>query len=215
MKCDEDICNVSSLFQGQWEFDHTALAQSVVIDRQKYKEYIEMLVMNEDLRIQMGRQSRDLSVKLYGLPVIVNAYENLWLELNTVARKCSFLGPKPASYEKPNYFAAFGHYPTHIIPDNAEVVITSSGRDAAAARRTIPAEHWASRLAAIDNDILRMILHEVGKVHVRRQGRRTGDQKITVREIIQEASRREGMHADRLKRHLLWLMKYGYIEAKY
>ncbi len=90
--CDEDISNVS-LMNLDILVDHFQLGQSVVVDLEKYEQYLQRLMDQPALRIKMAEASRRRAVEVFGWSPVIKQYEALWAELSQLARNTEL--PKP------------------------------------------------------------------------------------------------------------------------
>lgn len=192
------------------EFDHLSLGQSVAIDLAEARERLQALVQDDALRREMGRCSRNRAVALYGYDAIVKRYEELWTELAAVA---GHLNPKPTSlsFDQPLYYDFFSHYASTPVSDDVQICLTALGKEMADSDRLLPGHpSFLSSLNILNEDIVKLLLRRtesnpVGPPHVsRRRGVRIGDLTQFVAEDI-------GCHSDYVRRHVMWLMKYGWI----
>ncbi len=210
-RADTDICKVSPLFGSEWDYDHALLGQQVAVDCAKLREYLELLIHNSDLREEMGNRSRKRAVALFSWPVIVRQYEALWRELRQIAWGAPLNGTSRMSYAQPAYFDTFKHYATRILDDDAEFEITPRGTQALTAGGREFRGYPAIRTALLDAQVLERALgaFDPGKVSDESPARKTLSE--VARELV--AGNPE-YHKDRAKRHILWLLKQGYISAR-
>lgn len=106
-RCDAQLSAMHS-FLG-WEYDYLTLSQSVAIDVKAMKTYLGALITNEELRLEMGRLSRERAEGLYSYPVVVGQYESLWQELLQVARRLS-INSRASRFNEPTYFDWYAHF---------------------------------------------------------------------------------------------------------
>jgi len=212
-ECDRAICELSGLF-GEWEFDHTALAQSVAFDFEEYVNYLQALIVNRDLRKRMGQAARDLAVQRYSSPVIAMSYDALWQELERIAKSLLFEGPKIGTYCQPAYFKTFSHYPSAIVTDEDILAITDAGARALRKDRIISKEHFANRLGIIDDSILLLLLNGLDPIgrHSGPRHEMAGD--FTAAYLLDTALKNQQVPRDHLWRHVMWLVKYGLVRIE-
>jgi D-inositol-3-phosphate glycosyltransferase len=129
-KCDGDLTATGAVLG--WMFDHVSICQSVGFDLGKTVEYLQCLIDNDQLRNEMGRQSRERALSLYSFGAVVTRYEELWRELSVTAKRLEHVR-QPVSFDKPLYFNFFGHYASAPISDDTLLHITPRGRGVAKA----------------------------------------------------------------------------------
>jgi D-inositol-3-phosphate glycosyltransferase len=200
-RCDGDLQATAALYP--FEFDHLSLAQSVVVDPGKYRHYLQLLISNDDLRMQMARQSRQRAVALYSWHTVIGQYEALWKELGEEAARHPF-SPKPnADYLKPPYFDTFGHYATALIPDEALLRLTSDGQKILRGKEPFP--KFPGLSACLNENLLKQVMVAIKVADRLGRGYRFTD-------LVHDLAKSQSSHPDLVRRHVLWLMKYGLAE---
>lgn len=109
---------------------HWMLAQGVTVDNQVLAERLTTLVENPRLRREMGEAGRARALSHYDWRVVVKSYEELWSALKAQAAghgKSKNEGFRHGmnSYD---YADVFRHYPTEVFGPDAEVQLTTTGR---------------------------------------------------------------------------------------
>ncbi len=207
---------MAPLFQGDWEFDHGSLAQSVVVDLAKYREYIGVLIENDQLRATMGQRSRQRAVQLFEWKSIVAQYELLWNELARSASELTFSPTAGARYIQPDYFRAFAHYATAWLDDESPVRLTRAGKEILNSETILPPNHPASEFRLLDPELLRQVLlaFEHSSPETAPSGKPQGEESRVRKlgSLIAHLDSSRGCHPDYLRRHVLWLIKYGFVD---
>ncbi len=165
--------------------------QSVVIDLPALERALVELSSNPDLRARMAEQSRRKALVSFGWPAIVGAYESLWAELEAVAGGLHVEAePRPSAYDPP-LFGMVGHYASRVLADHAELELTSAGRALLDGRDVLP---FSGRFEIHDDGLLSELL-----------GALEGGPRTV------EALGRPYAQSGRALRHLLWLLKFGFV----
>ena len=82
---------------------------------------------NEDLRRTMGAAGQARAREVYDWSGIIPQYENLWAELNEERKRTVGEAPTKAIWSsRPDPFAAFEAYPTHILTEATTLEATAS-----------------------------------------------------------------------------------------
>jgi D-inositol-3-phosphate glycosyltransferase len=177
------------------EFIHLALGQSATVDMRACHEFLCRLIEQEPLRAQMAQASRQRAVQIYDWSRVIPRYEELWSELAQMASASKEPARTSRYYNYP-YFRVFRDYATQNLQlDAAAFKVTASAREVAA-------RSWRPRYARsellFDAKLLRRIVQ---------QGEFTYQQLLAWRD-------RQGTEdwPHYLGRHVLWLLKHGYLE---
>jgi D-inositol-3-phosphate glycosyltransferase len=218
--CDTDLCDLSELFAGDFEFDHLSLAQSVAFDHGVFRQQVEALVANPELRREMSKRSRERAVALYSHRSMIAAYEALWAELVEAAAKLSLGERARKGYSRPVYHRAFGHYATQHVEDTAELAITPAGLRALQEEVPLFDDHPAVKFGIVDAGLLRKALARIGHGSAGSPRPRDGqceDRQFPASrflDIIDCLEGPGGHHPDYLRRQVMWLVKYGLVEVR-
>ncbi len=108
---------------GAWETEHFYLAQCVAVDWEKLENALQTLLADSALRQEMGRQGR-LRAEACDWEEIVPYYEQLWQE-STHFLSCPI--SLASDFAMPQFFATFQHYPSRILQEDTQVMLTSLG----------------------------------------------------------------------------------------
>jgi glycosyltransferase involved in cell wall biosynthesis len=213
--CDGDLSALGPLAERTLEFDHASLAQSVAVDLGQFQEYLEALVRNDVLRRDMGDKAREVAVKEYSWRAITQQYESLWAELTLEAASATQNPRRVSGQVPPTYINAFGHYATSILPDATGLRLTNAGRASRCEKRILPEYTPAAQLNLLCEHILRDLLCQF-----RESPRRTANEMsdssactVSLGELSAAAAAKHGEHPDYVRRHVMWLLKYGLIEG--
>lgn len=209
--CDGDLTDTGSLLG--WEYDHMCLGQSVAVDLSKAHEFLQILIDNADLRADMATESRKRAESLYGFTPVTQQYETLWDELSRIA-KASQSNHLDVEYDKPRYCKFFGHFPTALITDETRVAITDLGRQTARDKQgssLVMGTRFPQEI--LDEQILWSLLLQMERNSqdsaLMLQEQTTGSSK-SLSELIASACQSGKYHPAHVRRHILWLLKYGY-----
>jgi D-inositol-3-phosphate glycosyltransferase len=209
---DDDLSVLSPLIFDDTLFDHCCVAQSVSIDLQQFKKYLLMLIDNESLREEMSKRSRERAECLYSWPVVVARYEKLWDELLTDVETLPYIpGNLRALYAQPRYFDAFSGYATHLLTGESRLRLTSSGVQALETSSIIADHHLAIQIAALDVQLLYVAATSLMKVV--QTNTVYSDHGVEMDVILYYVQSSKRWHPHVIRRHLQWLLKYGYAEV--
>jgi D-inositol-3-phosphate glycosyltransferase len=126
-----------------WDQQHLHVGQSVSVDVGQMAGYLTQLLMNGELREEMGRRGRARVEALYDWPVVIARWEALWGELAAIARSLETKQPDRLEYLQPQYFEHFSHYASRIIEDATPVRLTERGKERLAGRGALFLHPWA------------------------------------------------------------------------
>jgi len=189
-------------------FDHLVLAQSVVVDPAALRDSLQKLISNESLRTEMSAASRRRALECFSWSPIVDRYEELWSELGSIARKTPEHNETLEDYAAPNYLHAFAHYPSRLLSEDARVVLSKAGRRLIAGELGLPL-YFNNEWQYLDAGILKRIMEGVVKLDAK-------GQPLSIGRIMGVISR--GAPGDQFRsrvfRHVLWLLKYGFVKLE-
>lgn len=203
--CDGDISNVS-LTNLDVLVDHFQLGQSVVVDLEKYEQYLQTLMDQPALRTRMAEASRRRAVEAFGWRPVIKQYEALWAELSQLARNTE-LPSLTHSHSRPWYFDVFSGYASNIVSGSAPIYLTVEGRRLLSGEHAIPSQYGGLEQLLFDLSLLRSILTAIG------EPLRTAP--ITLETLVDSLSQEGDGSAprasrDRIRRHVLWVLKHGF-----
>lgn len=202
--CDEDISNVS-LTSLEVLVDHFQLGQSVVVDLEKYEQYLQRLIDQPALRRRMAEASRRRAVETFGWSPVIKQYEELWGDLAELARNRE-LPALTHSHSRPWYFDVFRGYASNIVSGFAPIFLTAEGRRLLSGEQAIPSQYGGLEHLLFDLSLVRSILATLGEPS------RTAP--LTLEALVDLLSREDDGSIpgarDRIRRHVLWSLKHGF-----
>ena len=202
-RCDSDL-NAFAPFHA-WEQDHLALAQSVVVDLEALHRDLATLIDNDALREEMGRKSRERALSHYAWPVVIAGCEAVWNELESVARSTPFMPGRPSGVMTPGYFDDFGAYASATLPGTTVVTLTPSGKAALGGKEQLPLFPYHEGL--LDRELFQRILVAMKTAALfRRPSRLDG--------LAEGLAEGDPFRADQVRRHVLWLLKQGFLRLE-
>lgn len=185
-------------------FDHLSLAQSVVVDPAALERAVQTLIEKPELRAAMGEASRRRAVADFSWPVIVGRYEALWKELAAACAGAMPGEPRRPGYAQPRYFDVFGHYASSELSREATLQVTAAGWEVLAGAATLE-QPLGTRFRVLGTGMLVMLLHKAGE---------RGSAGASVAELLAGVAPDDQPARRRSLRHILWLVKYGYLSAE-
>lgn len=203
-RCQGEI-NAGSLFTSS-PYDHLALAQSVAVDLRSFMASVSRLIQEPELRETMAKQSRARAEELYAWPKVVARHEALWSELSAEAKRNPAPARFGASYARPDYGRAFGHFATRLLGDETELKLTALGRALCRGETSLPA-HYIDQWQYLDVNILKRIIG--GLMRSDEKGESLGIGRIVA---VMSKKSADPTARDLLVRHIMFLVKYGYAE---
>lgn len=214
--CDRDLSALGPLAERTLEFDHASLAQSVAVDLGRYQEYLEALVTNTVLRRDMARKAREAAVAEYSWRAITRQYESLWAELTLDAATALPHRRRVSGQIAPSYIGAFGHYATSILADDTGLRLSPAGRARRRAKKILPDYTPAAQLNLLREDILRDLVcrfPESSRTSPAAIASGNCGHGVSLGELSAATAAEHGEHPDYVRRHVMWLLKYGIIEG--
>ncbi|MDB4915710.1 MAG: hypothetical protein JWM95_3354 [Gemmatimonadetes bacterium] len=198
---DSDATDWGALGEGEDFVDHLMLAQATAIDLHAFERALQRLVDDADLRARMGEASRRRAVATYAWPVIIEQYEQLWNELATIARGTPWPPAHRGDYAAARFTDTFAHYATRRLDATSLFALTPAGQsiidgDDALPAYLIPTGLWSAelftivltRMAASPQPVSMAELDALARTNMRRTSAATA-------------------------RHVMWLLKYGFITS--
>lgn len=202
MKSDEDLRGLNAITHDSG-FQHLALAESVVVDLKAFQDYLQALIVNDSLREEMGRCARARALETFSWETVIGRYEELWLELARMARRLKLREAREnarMSYLHPSFTNLFAHYATGLISDQARLHLTATGQRVLEGEEGLPSFQELSEV--LQTDLLCEALELLG-----RQRR-----SASLSRLVKTLGRKGDYLSDHTRRHLLWLLKYGFAE---
>ncbi len=210
--CSEDLFYTGAT-RG-WIFDQFATGQSIAVDMGEMERYLHLLINNEQLRSNMADCSRRRALEHYSFKAVARQYNELWNELDHIAGGIPS-PPSVAQLTRPRYHHFFGHYASDTLADETALHITSAGRHISRAQKITPTyPAFFAEFNILDEEILRAVLELVGS-----RGGTPANSDSTPSErsfdrlggIVESLRTKSTYHPDHLRRHIMWLIKYGFI----
>ena len=182
-------------------FDHLVLASSVAIDSRALIAAVQRLIDDPELRRSMSRAPRERAVEHYSWAGVITRYEALWSELAAGAKEVS---ARPRSYALPNYGRFFAGFPTRHLSESCAIRLTDRGR-ALLHEPEFPC-HYNAQFRYLDLSILKRIIAGLVRFDAK-------DEALDVGRVVAVLTRKDPRpHADDIVlRHLMWLLKYGFV----
>lgn len=189
----------------------------VSLDMRELENYLHLLINNEALRNKMAEQSRSRALACYSFKAVAKQYDDLWLDLGRIARSI-VVRPALVRFDRPRYYHFFGHYASKTISDETPLEITAAGREIGRAKKIVPAyPPFLSAYQILDEDVLRRALEllrgcdgSFGKSDVVAMETHS---RARMGSLVESLGKTQSYHPDHLRRHIMWLMKYGFIVA--
>jgi len=171
------------------------------------------LIQNDQLRAEMAGRSRARALSEFSYTAAARRYGYLYSELMDAAKSLSW-EPSVARYRRPAWSEDFAHYSTILLEDPMCLVLTSAGERASRSGFDVfPPIQYLLEPALLSKEVLHATLAAFGgnertAGHEDQTGRRT----LRMGELVSSASR-IGEPPDKVRRHVLWLVKHGFLEV--
>jgi glycosyltransferase involved in cell wall biosynthesis len=198
-------------------FDHLCLGQSIAVDMRHTVRYIQVLMDNPELSHEMAKRSRDRALSVYSCQEVVNQYEELWAELANIAGQLK-VNTKTVSFDRFHYYDFFGHYASATLTDETLLQITSLGKEAIVGNASFPPKSIPSQdIAMLDATILRRVLIRSISQRDSPAGSQSDEgsskpNKVQMGELIRFVGSIGDYHRSYIRRQIMWLIKYLYLE---
>jgi len=183
-------------------YDHLALSASVAVDMGVLGQAVQRLLDDEALRRRMGEASRRRAETVYAWEHVIAAYETRWIDLGREARAVGPREPQSPGYSEPSYGRVFAEYASDMLEPSDELALTVAGLELLGTG-TLPL-HYNAAWNYLAPDMLRRIL-----VGFQRSGRKGAT--LTPERIVSVMARGDSRGQATVLRHLMWLIKYGYV----
>lgn len=211
-RCDSDLANTGHLIG--WEFDHLALAQSIVIDVDGLQSSLQMLIEDEQMRRKMAECSRKRAEALFSFPAVAKRYEELWAELSLLAHGLSPAQSAP-NLSSARYFDCFKSHASSALTDDSRLNLTPLGREVGDTELRSLLHTRVSAGKTIDFDLVRCALDQL-KASSSANGNGNGKPAAGVQfgELTELMLKNRAFHPDYVRRNLMWLMKHGLVKPQ-
>ena len=207
-RCDQDLSNTGSLLG--WESDHLLLGQSIALDVGRAEHYLNILINNAELRSEMGVASRKRAASLYSFETVAASYEALWRELTaSVGPTRSFRDP---TFNNARYYDTFGHYASHTLTGDAQLVLSSAPPlEALQGPRSMAlllGEQYVPPLGRELSETVRQLFSSKGSPVLTRE-QSLESKRIRLQDLVHALGEIHPASVERLTRHVMWMIKYG------
>lgn len=212
MSCCDDMEQTGPLCG--WLFDQFAIGQSVAIDMGEMENSLHLLMNNEPLRQKIAEQSRTRAAACYSFKAVAQQYDALWNELSLIAASV-IAKPHAAQFARSRYHRFFGHYASITLSDDAFLEITPAGRQIVSVDQLLPVPPaYLSDFQILDQRILRAAL-ELLTDRAAAASDVVNEQSglLRIGSLVELLGKKSSVTPDALRRHILWLLKYGFIKA--
>jgi hypothetical protein len=193
--CDEDLSILSDV--QPWEHDHLCLSQAVAVDLASVRSSLILLIQNRDLRRQMGHAGRARACSVFSMQAFVSSYHRLLKELSEAVPR-EPIKEDARDYAQAKYCQFFSGHATTMVDENTSIRITNVGNSNTISN-LVQLPHVA---IALDRQLLQRIL-DIARLQ------RT----VSFGDIVAAASRRAGWSTAIARRHVMWLIKYGFMSV--
>lgn len=204
--CDADL--VAAELLTEEDFEHLALAQAVAVDMRRLVAAVQTLIDDSALAEAMSRASRARAESRYSWAAVVLQLERLWtgLAVDAARKRSAHLRRAPdRDYATLRFAHVFAGHPTELLDDRSAFRLTDRGRGLLGDDASLPL-HYNLQFRYLDLELLQRML--VGFARSEATG-----EALAVARIVSVLNgndpspfRRSG-----ILRHLLWLLKYGYL----
>lgn len=182
-------------------FDHFEWAQATAIDLHGYARALQVLIDRPARRAELAAASRKRAVQRYSWPVILRQHEALWEALSQEAHAAGGQVHLPRPQLLAGFFRDFRHYASQTIGPDTQLVLSGSGWEARQAPGQLLFAYEA--FGMYEQALLSKILAGFALGVARGMG------------ALQAELADAKTSAETVGRHIMWLMKYGYLRIWY
>lgn len=194
-QCDEDLSILSDI--QPWEHDHLCLSQAVAVDLACVRSSLVLLIQKPGLRREMGTAGRARACSQFSMQAFVSSYHQLLKELSeAVPRETTREGAR--DYAQAKYCHFFAGHATAMVDEKTGLSITNAG-NASTISNLVQLPHVAMTL---DKQLLQRVLDIVRLQRTALFG-----------DIVDAAIRGSEWPTAMARRHVMWLVKYGFISV--
>jgi len=179
----------------------------VAVDVQQLRLCLHEIVQNDRLRQDMSYRSRARAERLFSFESVVKLYEDLWTGLCEVAQSIAQATPRKM-FDRIPYFTYFKSHATQILSDDHRCFTTALGSEVR--DEDLPSAVQSNFLATrlIDHRVAGFALSEMRSQAEHERGLSFGEVMLRLK------SRFPQHHPDFLRRHLMCLLKHGFITCE-
>jgi hypothetical protein len=137
-----------------------------------------------------------------------------------LTRQRSEVNPKlGGTYERPSYFKFFGQYATSSLDDSTLLRLNTSNGRPSKSSTAMPPYHLAQQYRLLDPNLLDSVLTVLRDGSASKSSRRShssgpASAGMKMEEIVRYLNPNKAHHPDEIRRHIMWLLKYGIIEVR-
>ncbi len=199
--CNEDLWPLSPFCD--WTIDHFYVGQTIAIDVDATANYLDALVSNEALRLEMGANARRHVQDNFTWERCAGMFWDLWRELARTAPHPS--ASPPSEFLRPRYFHDFGGFATACVDGAAKVEVTPRGLRVCAGKE---------KLIMVDEP--RQLLQEALVRKILRFARfvRSVRLSIAMQDLEMMFARKRRATPAVVRRHIMWMMKYNLLRVQ-
>lgn len=203
--CD-DCINVAAAVEAEdWEPTHFRLAQSVATDCSAFADCISLLVGNSELRGRLSRASRRRALDIYGWQAVARQYRELLSLVTEEAQRGKGLAdgrsPNGEAYCVPRYFNVFSHYASRSLSALSRMRASRKPPRGLAWSGSMPYPLTSELDAALLDRIVDLVAAGGG------EGETVGGILLGCRSATSAET------PERVWRHVMWLLKYGFLSV--
>jgi glycosyltransferase involved in cell wall biosynthesis len=201
MNCTDDLAATGSILGAV--HDHAVMGQSIAIDLAELYAYLKELIGNRDLRQRLGNQSRERALREFSYANVARLYRELMQDVSDCSTKFKERQSRRGNVTEAKYFSYFSHYASRLLDEKDRVRIQKSS-----IRGTVPAE-----MDALPGPL--RVFDEINRTAIAGmldllQGEESESMSIDF--LLFEASKRWDLGRELATRHVLWLLKHGYVQ---
>lgn len=183
-------------------FEHAALGQSVAVELDALELRLQQLIDSPALRQAMRVASRQRAVEHFDWTVVLARHERLWHEL--VREQAGRLPPKAIDLGRLPYTDVFGHYATHMLNGAETLAVEGLAAPLPLQRIALP----QNLEGIIHPEVLSAMLAHISFARENNETESAGS-------LIGHSLQIEGVDLPQALRHLLWLMKHGWVTTEW
>lgn len=198
MKAEADVMPATLIHQDP-HLDHGVAGQGTAVDFGLLQQRLQELLDNPQLLRKMGRASRKRALACFDWRPLIRRYEELWKTLGADARRDTTHAARSRERapDLHSLFGLFHGYATVLLDDKSRIRLRADAKDIVEGKEPVPSYH---RGFGLDGELIAGLMQELlwgGK-----KGR-------TFTQLLEAFPER---HPDLVRRHGMWLLKYGYAE---
>lgn len=179
-----------------WLHDHLILGQSVAVDLKKLHDCLGQLIDNPDLRNDFAVNSRRRAEEMFSYSAIARQYSALWSELGQLVSDSE--NSREPNFDAASYFDLFGHYASLHLDD--QFLLKRTDLDRVISDDPYCASGEMRMLKFLDGKLLRDLLNLLN----------SSGSPLPLGEMVKTEAAKTSLNQDLVRRHILWLIKYGY-----